>query len=142
MKNDFILADSNILIYAINRSSPKHRMAQEFLQANIGRLVLAHQNVLESLRVLTHRKFANPMSPSEASVAIGSIADACRIITPDRTSYHLALQLIGKYVLPGDMVFDAYLAATALANNVAIVATDNTKDFAIIEEVKVVNPFK
>src|ERR1035437_3026977 len=99
MTKDQILVDSNILIYAINRSSPKHLAAQEFLQENIGKFVLAHQNILESLRVLTHKKFAHPMTPIEASAAVSNISDACRIITPDRTAYHLALRLISKYGL-------------------------------------------
>ena len=142
MKRDQILVDSNIIVYAINRSSPKHLAAQEFLQGNIGKLVLAHQNILESLRVLTHKKFVNPMTPSDASVAVANISDACRIITPDRTAYHLTIQLITKYGLPGNLVFDAYLAATALANNVAVLATDNVKDFALIEEIKIINPFR
>lgn len=141
MKQEQILVDSNILIYAINLSSPKHNEAQDFLQANVGKLALAHQNILESIRVLTHKKLTNPMSPIEASSAVGSIAEACRIISPDRTTYHIALQMIRKYSLPGDLVFDAYLGATAMVNGVTIIATDNIKDFAVIEEFHTFNPF-
>lgn len=40
--NKTMLVDSNILIYAINSSSPKHRMAQEFLQTQANNIVIAH----------------------------------------------------------------------------------------------------
>ncbi|HEY1835886.1 MAG TPA: PIN domain-containing protein [Candidatus Saccharimonadales bacterium] len=142
MSTKLFLADSNIIIYALNSSSPKHKAAQVFLQAHASHLALAHQNVLESLRVLTHHKFSSPMTPAEATRAIMSIAEACRVITPDRTTYYLALELIRKYKLPGDKIFDAYLAATALTNGVSTIATDNTKDFAAIEELETINPFK
>lgn len=141
MSTKLILADSNILIYAINSSSPKHRAAQDFLQTHATQLVLAHQNILESLRVLTHRKFLNPMTPLAASKAIGNIADACRMIAPDAAAYHLALALVQKYRLAGDKIFDAYLVATAIGNGIATIATDNVKDFSAIEEINVVNPF-
>lgn len=49
-----MLIDSNILVYAINILSPKHKKAQNFLQENITKLEIAHQNIFETLRVLTH----------------------------------------------------------------------------------------
>ena len=40
------------------------------------------------------------------------------------------------------MVFDAYLAATALCNGVETIATDNVRDFSKFSEIKVINPFE
>lgn len=141
MPGRLILIDSNILVYAINNSSPKNRTAQSFLQSNIEVLALAHQNILESLRVLTHNKFPHPMPAEEAERAISDVARVCRIITPDRLTYQILLDLLKKYKLAGDKIFDAYLAATAVANGINTIATDNTKDFDIIEEVSTLNPF-
>lgn len=136
-----VLIDSNIVIYAINRASPKHMPAQAFLQQNSSRLVLAHQNIFESLRVLTHGKFAHPMAPAAALQAVESIAKHCTIIAPDAKALHIAEALVQKHGLAGDKIFDAYLAATALAAGVSTIATDNTKDFACFEGLKVINPF-
>lgn len=82
------------------------------------------------------------MTPSEAGKAIGSIADACRVIAPDNAAYHLALGLMQKYRIDGDKIFDVYLAATATMNGIQTIATDNTKDFSVIEEIDTINPFK
>lgn len=141
MKSKLVLVDSNILVYAVNSSSPKHQAAQSFLQTYIGQLVLAHQNIFESLRVLTHRKFEYPMTATGAGKAIGSIAELCRIIEPNRNTYYLALGLAQKYSLYGDEIFDAYLAATALSNDVTVIATDNTKHFTRFDALEIYNPF-
>lgn len=142
MSSKAVLIDSNILVYAINNSSPKQQIAQHFLQTNIDHLVVTHQNVFESLRVLTHPKFQIPMSSADAIAAVSVITDHCRIIAPDYETLELALALVKKYRLTGDKIFDAYLTATALSMGVTAVATDNTRDFSPFEEINTINPFK
>lgn len=137
-----MLVDSNILIYAINSSSPKHLSAQAYLQANVGQMTIAHQNILETLRVLTHSKFPYPMTTTDAIKAILSIAKGCHVIEPQTDTYHIALALIQKHGLKGDKVFDAYIVATAISVGISSIATDNTKDFTIFEGVSVINPFQ
>lgn len=136
-----MLVDSNILVYAINLSSPKHKKAQEFLQQNIGKLFIAHQNILETLRVLTHPKFANPMKPNDAWKALETIIKTCQIIHPNYQTYSIFEELVKKYHLSGDQIFDSYLIATALGNEITYIATDNIKDFKKFEEIKMFNPF-
>lgn len=135
-----MLIDSNILVYAINSSSPKHKSAQIFLQENIEKLVVAHQNIFETLRVLTHPKFPSPMATAPALEAIKQITNACRIISPDYKTHSIALELIKKHNLSSDLVFDAYLVATAISNNVSTIATDNAKDFKKFD-IDTLNPF-
>ena len=48
-----MLVDTNILVYAINLSASKHELARNFLRNEFQNVVIAHQNILESLRVLT-----------------------------------------------------------------------------------------
>jgi toxin-antitoxin system PIN domain toxin len=141
MSTKAILVDSNVLIYAINSSSPKHNAAQAFLQEHIGQLTVAHQNILESLRVLTHKKFSNPMSPSDAIAAVSAIAERCHVVAPENSARHIAIALMEKHQLTGDKIFDAYLAATALSVGVKNIATDNVKDFLAFEGISIINPF-
>ncbi len=136
-----ILVDSNVLVYAINTSSPKHAAAQNFLNKNNKSLVIAHQNILESLRVLTHPKFSSPMSATDALAAITAIGDSCRIITPDLSASYLAIELIKQQQITGNQIFDAYLAATALAAGLRAIATDNARDFQKFAGVQIINPF-
>jgi uncharacterized protein len=136
-----MLIDSNILVYSINSSSPKHKKAQEFLHENLSELTVAHQNIFETLRVLTHSKFPNPMKIGDAIEAIENILKVCTVVSPDYRTHRIALELIKKHNLSGDLIFDTYLVATALGNDIDIIATDNTKDFKRFIELKTINPF-
>lgn len=141
MSAKIILIDSNLLVYAINSSSPKHKTAQVFLRTSIGHMAIAHQNIFESLRVLTHPKFQVPMSAVEAVAAVSAITSHCHVIAPDYETHEVAIALIKKYGLSGNKIFDAYLAATALSIGVQTIVTDNTKDFVLFKEISVINPF-
>jgi len=136
-----MLVDSNILVYAINRRSSKYTTAQNFLQTNIGNLEVAHQNIFETLRVLTHPKFPSPMKIQDALRAIRNILKACRVIFPDEKTHYATFMLIKNNKLVSDQIFDAYLAATALSNGIDTISTDNTRDFKKFKEVTLLNPF-
>lgn len=137
-----MLIDTNILIYAINADSPKHRLAQKFLRDNLSNLEIAHQNILEAIRVLTHQKFSRPMKLRDALAAIMAISDSSRIVTPNQSTFYLTVDLIKTHALTGNRIFDAYLAATALSNSIDIIATDNTRDMQKFTQVSIINPFK
>jgi uncharacterized protein len=134
-----MLVDSNLLVYAIDSSSPNNEAAQEFLASNLPKLVIADQNILEALRVLTHSKYKNAMTVLDAQSALDSIISNLRVIRPTGLTYEIAKGLIKKYGLSGNQIFDAYLAATALSNSVSKIATNNVKDFARFSEIEVVS---
>lgn len=136
-----MLIDTNIIIYAINADSSKHKAAKAFLEESRANLEVAHQNILEGLRVLTHPKFAAQMSSKQAMEAILSITSVCKLISPQHQTIYIALELIKKYKMSSDQVFDCYLAATALSNSIDIIVTDNVKDFKKFKEIKILNPF-
>lgn len=137
-----MLVDTNLLIYAINEDSPKHKLAKKFLGENKGILVISHQVIFEAIRVLTHPRFSKPMKSQSAVKSILAIAAACQMTIPNYKTYYLALEFIKKFSLRGNRIFDAYLAATALTNGVYEIATDNTKDFKKFTEIKILNPFR
>ena len=136
-----MLVDSNILVYSINRRSAKHVAAKNFLQNNAGDLKIAHQNIFETLRILTHPKFPSPMKVSEALKAIDNILKSCKVISPNEITYHTTLLLIKENRVRSDLIFDAYLTATALSNGINTIATDNTHDFKKFKQIKILNPF-
>lgn len=136
-----MIVDTNVLIYAINSDSSKHKQAKQFLNDNISELTITHQNVLEAIRVLTHKSFSRPMALKEALDSVLSITKAFSMVSPNQETYYLALELIKNYNLKGSRIFDAYLAATALSNEITIIATDNTRDFKKFKEIRILNPF-
>lgn len=136
-----MLIDTNILIYSVNLDSPKYKQAVIFINENIGQLEIAHQNILEAIRVLTHKKFSHPKRLKEALSATLSISRSCSLISPNQNTIYLAIELIKKHKLNADKIFDAYLAATALSNGINTIATDNTRDFKKFKEINLINPF-
>jgi predicted nucleic acid-binding protein len=138
-----LLIDSNILIHSLNLNSPKNRVAQDFLSSSDKQLFFTHQNILETIRVLTHHKNPTPFHPEKAVQAIDTLVGSKNILvlTPTRDTHILAFGLIAKYQITGLEIFDAYLVATALSYNVTTIATENTKHFEKYEEVTVFNPF-
>ena|SRR3989344_625286 len=137
-----MLVDSNILIYAINADSTKHKQARLFLKDNLQDLQIAHQNILETLRVITHSTFSHPLNLKEGLEAILSLVQSFQIIVPNNKTHYVCFELIQKHNLTGNRIFDAYLTATALTNNTHEIATDNERDFLKIKEIKVINPFQ
>ncbi len=135
-----MLIDSNILIYSLNSDSPKNQAAQDFLQSQ-KKLIFAQQNILESLRILTHPNFPKPFSTKLAIKAIREITDQAKIISPTWETLDLALELIGKYRVSGAETFDAYLVATAITNHITEIATDNIRHLRRYSEIQVSNPF-
>jgi len=108
---------------------------------NIGAFVVAQQNIFETLRVLTHSKFPQPMKAQHAIDAIERILRGGDVISPDYKTYQIGLELIKKYNLASDKVFDAYLVATCLSYSIDTIATDNVKDFKIYPQINLINPF-
>lgn len=136
-----MIIDSNILVYSIDKNSEKHERAQEFLKENVDSLEISHQNIFETLRVITHPKLPIPMHVDDAIEAVEHILKACRIVSPNWRTARIALELIKKYKLSSDLVFDAYLVATAISNDITTIATDNVKDLQKFPQVTLLNPF-
>lgn len=136
-----MLIDSNILVYALIASSPKNERAQTFIKAQ-KQLVIAQQNIFETLRVITHPKFPTPFPVLAAQQAVELITIKATIIHPTFETTQLALRLIQKYHIFGSEIFDAYLVATALSNGISELATDNSKHLNKYAEISVLNPFQ
>lgn len=139
-----MLVDSNILVYAINQKSPKNKIARDFLfnYSKTESFEIAHQNILEALRILTHPKYPNPYLTPQAKSDLDKFSRQIKIIHPKDETLYILYKFVEKYSLKSNLIFDAYLAATALSNDINTIATDNEKDFQIFEEINIFNPFK
>lgn len=142
MKNP-ILVDTNVFVFASNKSSSKHKAALQFIKTSPN-ICLAHQNIVETLRVVTHPKYLRPQSIERASKQIQSFIDqaSVKIISPKNDTLQIFLKLMQVYKPKGNAIFDSYLVATMLSNNIKQIATDNDKDFKKYKQIKVINPFK
>lgn len=139
-----LLIDSNILIYSADSLSPKYDVSVIFMKSAVDGLffpVISHQNILETTRVLTHKRYDNPFTANEISILTENLEKFCDIIFPNRETWEIMKALLGKYKVISNRIFDCYLVATMLSNDIKIIATDNVKDLAVFEEIKVYNPY-
>lgn len=144
VKGKEVLIDTNLLVYSSNTLSPKYRESIEFRNSAIKgefKPVIAHQNILEMFRVLTHPKYNNPFSIEEVLQQGNNFEKLCRIIYPGSETLEIAKRLCEKYKTSSNLVFDVYLVATMISNDIKIIATDNVKDLSTFKEIEVYNPF-
>lgn len=134
-----VAVDSNLLIYAADASSSRHRRVKEFLSQLVEthEAYLSVQNLAEFSRVVTE-KLPVPFSPAQADEAVRSFSDVFQVVSYREPAILKALEIapIGK-----THFYDALLAATLLENGIDTIYTENADDFARIPGIKAVNPF-
>ena len=148
ISNEPSLIDSNILVFSHNIASPFQERAKEllFLVLN-GEIkgVLSPQNLLEFYSVITNpKRVEKPLLIADVSFLVDEYLTSGDIsfIYPKEGTSSRAFSLARKYQIRKADIFDTYLIATMLDNDVKIIYTDNDKHFRIFEEIKVINPFK
>jgi len=139
-----ILCDSNILIYAYDKKSPFHQKAKDFIEEKTeikGELCLTPQILLEFFAVITKQA----KKPLKTKTALGIISKIKKnknlvFIFPQENTYFKALKLAEKYQIKGSDIFDLYLVATMLDNNINTLYTHNLADFRNFSEISVFSP--
>ena len=134
------LVDSNILVYAFDKSDEKkHNIAKSVIESlcNSNEGVLSVQNLSE---------FARCSEKSKSNIAYSAIKHyiiqfikTFQIISYNEKTVIAALQISSDYKIH---FFDALLAATMEENSVSEIITENEKDFSKIPWIKVINPFR
>jgi len=132
--------DSNIIIYALDRKSSFFKKAEKFFQeAKEVNFYITQQNIVEIEKVfVSFYKIKKEVVISSLEAFLSAFNFS--IISPLPTTISYYHKLIFSYSQK-DAFFDFYLAATYLDNQINNLFTVNTKDFLIIKELQVVNPF-
>ncbi|GAB3706612.1 TA system VapC family ribonuclease toxin [Mariniluteicoccus flavus] len=139
-----MLLDVNVLLYAVDRSSPDHARARDWLSAALTgstRVGLPWQTIGGFLRIATHpRVFDQPLTTSQAWTAVdGWLASPVAWVPPtsERTVDILRTWMLQART-SGARTTDAQLAALAIEHGVPVVSTD--ADFAGFPGVAWINP--
>jgi toxin-antitoxin system PIN domain toxin len=139
-----VIVDANVLLYAVDTSSPFHKPARDWLEGSLNepaRIGLPWASLLAFQRISTHpRASASPLSPSQAwsFVADWLDADAVWVPVPGERHAEIYSDLIVAGDLRGNLVTDAHLAALAIEHGVGVCSTDS--DFARFPQITWVNP--
>jgi toxin-antitoxin system PIN domain toxin len=128
-----LLADTNVLLHAVNRDAREHEVARRWLAAALGgveAVAFAWTVILAFLRVGTHPSvLTRPLTAAEAVGALDAWLSAPAAIVVEPTPRQLSLLggLLASSGTAGNLVSDAHLAALALEHDAEIVSFD--RDF-------------
>ena len=139
-----MIIDANILLYAVDQTSPHHEASATWLidTLNSGvRVGLPWQTIGAFLRISTHpRVYARPLAATDAQDIVDHWLALGSVWVPAATERTARLygDLARRYRVTGNLVPDAQLAALALEHGLAVASADT--DFARFREVRWVNP--
>lgn len=147
ISNNLPLFDSNILVFGHNVASPFHERAKKLIFSVTNQelqAVLSPQNLLEFYSIITNpKRVEKPLSVSNAQFVVREYltSGVFVLVYPGETTFTKTFELARRYKISKSEIFDTFLVATMLDNEIDIIYTDNEKHFKIFREIKVVNPF-
>jgi toxin-antitoxin system PIN domain toxin len=139
-----MLLDANLLLFAVDRSSPFHQAAAAWLTdtLNLGRPVGVPWPALTAfVRISTHPRAAErPLSPEQAWRHVDGWLACDTVWIPNPTERHADIlgALVRSHQLRGNLIGDAHLAALAIEHGLTVYSADT--DFARFPEIRWSNP--
>jgi uncharacterized protein len=139
-----VALDTNILIYATDRSSPYFEKAQqtiERIRSGEVSAVITLQVINEMYAILTSSKrIKNVLSPKQAWKDIENILNSglFRIVFPNKDTLKVLGLLVKRLQPVSQKIHDLALAATLISNDVPVLLTVNINDFKDIPQMEIV----
>lgn len=124
------LPDANLLIYALDETSPRHEPARAWLERTLsgtGVVAFAWQVLLAVVRLTTRPAvFTHPLRPEEAfDVVDGWLAQPCATVVHPTARHAAVLRgLLAPLGTAGNLTTDAHLAALAVEHGAELCSCD------------------
>lgn len=140
------LVDLNLLLYAVDSSSPRHGPARSWLERELSgqeTVALPWVVLLGFLRLSTHAAvFASPLTANEAlDVVDGWLAQPpVTVVHPGRRHAAHLRELLAAFGTAGNVVTDAHLAALAIEHGAELCSAD--ADFSRFPGVRWFDPLR
>ncbi|MGI8627811.1 MAG: TA system VapC family ribonuclease toxin [Geodermatophilaceae bacterium] len=141
-----MLVDANILLYAVDSTSPFHARAADWMSEQLNgprRVGFPWQSLVAFLRISTHpRASARPLAPKIAARFVEDWLDSDVAWIPQPGPGHASVLagLIRTHQLRGNLISDAHLAALAIEHGLTMCSADT--DFARFTELAWMNPVR
>jgi toxin-antitoxin system PIN domain toxin len=138
--------DANVLLYASDKSSPKHKAAIEFMENRISDpelFCVSWLTIMSYLRISTHSGiFTNPLTPDTALGNIESLLKLPQVKAISEEEGFLAVyrDVTGSFPVRGNLVPDAHLASILLQHGIKKIYTAD-RDFLKFDFLDVLDPF-
>jgi toxin-antitoxin system PIN domain toxin len=141
------LIDTNVLVYATDTNSSFHEASKQLRDRGFRgeiRLVVTPQILMEFFAVVTSpRRVTSPRSSAEACEEVEKYvrADYIQKLYPDPAALERTLDLLKQYPqVTRQDVFDLFLVATMVANDITRIYTYNQEHFTRFEGIEVLRP--
>jgi toxin-antitoxin system PIN domain toxin len=138
--------DVNVLLYASDTSSPRHRAAIHFLEERASDpdlFCVAWATLMAFLRISTHPQiFTRPLSPGEALGNVESLLSLprTRVLSEGEGFLETYQEVTAHFPVRGNLVPDAHLAALLRQHGVGRIYTAD-RDFRKFDFLEVTDPF-
>lgn len=123
--------DVNLLLYAVDSSSPRHVAAKAWLEARLSgteTVAFAWITLLGFVRISTRSSvFQRPLTPDQAFGLVREWLARPNVVTIDPTPGHAATiaRLLEPLGTAGNLVTDAHLAALAIEHGATLESCDH-----------------
>ncbi len=140
------LVDVNLLLYALDETSPHHDAARPWVEATLSgteTVGLPWQVLLAFVRLTTRASvFERPLTGEEAlDLVDGWLAQpAVTVVHPGRRHAAILRELLAAVGTAGNLVSDAHLAALAIEHGAELCSRDT--DFARFPGVRWIDPLR
>ncbi len=140
------LVDANDLVYAINENAKQHSASLKLVESGLNGEIpvcFTPQVFSEFFATVTNRKQITSVLSREK--ALSEIEDyflkgKSDLVFAHRGTLDKIIELLKKYPVNAQDIFDLQLVATMLSNNITRIYTYNVKDFLVYSEIEVINP--
>lgn len=141
-----ILVDTNILIYAEDKHSPKHEKARQWWDTQLSGespVCLCWPILASFIRLCTNKQvFLKPLTMKQAITRVQSWIDqpCVRLVHPTESHWQIFKTMLLDGQAHANLVVDAHLAALAVEHGCTLYSTDS--DFSRFPQLKWKNPLK
>lgn len=138
------LPDVNVLVYAVDDTSPRHTGARRWLEMTLSgeeTVAFAWAVLMAFIRLTTHASvFSSPLGVDEALDIVDSwLAQPCAtVVHPSERHSALLRELLAPLGSAGNLASDAHLAALAIENGAELCSSDT--DFSRFPGLRWTNP--
>jgi uncharacterized protein len=139
-----IIVDTNLLIYAVNESSPFHLPTKTWLEQAINgseEIGLPEMVLLGVVRIITQARIVQTAVSAKTAVEVVRAWLAqpnVRLLLSTPRSFEASLNLMAEIGVAGNLSTDAHIAALALLHNAQVATVDT--DFQRFPQLKWFNP--
>ena len=139
------LLDTNILLRASDRNSPRYNLAVNSVASLIARgdeCVITLQVLIEFWVVATRPIDVNGLgwNVEQTNFKINRLINQFALVEETEAIFSQWLDLVTRYQIKGKRTHDARLMAVAIASSITHILTFNPKDFTKVTELTIVHP--